>query len=802
MGDLFSLVGKISVEYSDALEKIETVSNTADEAAESLDEMDKSAEESQKSVEGSGEAAAGASGKFSKWEMVLANLASGAIQRIIDKTIELAQKIGELTVKAVGNYADYEQLVGGVETLFKDSSDELLGYAENAYKTAGLSANNYMETATSFAASLIQGLGGDTAKAVKLTDLAITDMSDNANKMGTDIASIQTAYQGFAKQNYTMLDNLKLGYGGTQEEMVRLINDSGILENKIKDLDGITFDQIIQAIHNIQDNLGITGTTAKEAGDTISGSWSSVQALFENILTKVGSQLAPVVMGFLQQLSSWMETVDWDAFSEKVGNAFGGLLDWIQQIDFTTFFETGLNGVLNFVEGLGGLIDKVVSVLDNFTSFMDILTALSPVIAGVTAALVAFKVAMAISSLINGVVTAFNAYKAANEGATIAQWLLNAAIHANPIMLIVTLIAGLIAAVITLWNTNENFRNAVIAVWEAIKSAFGTAIEAIKGFFSGLVEGVSAAWDTICNAIQVAIMFIGEILSAAVQIIALPFTFIWENCKEIITAAWEAIKGFVSSALEAISSTISSIWNAIVGFLSQILDGIKTKFTTIFNAIKSTITTIFNSIKSTVSTVMNAIKTAITSSIEAAKNTVSNLLNGIKTTFSTVFNGIKSFLSPVVDWLKGIFNFNWSLPKIKLPHFKISGSFSLNPPSVPHFGIEWYKKAMDEGMNQPTIFGYNPKSNRFLAGGEAGSETVVGTESLKEMIRNAVASENDYLAIRLDRIITLLTQFFSDYAYTEHKTVLSVNGRELSEAIVTDMDKELGKLWYRKDRGR
>ena len=144
MGDLFSLVGKISVEYSDALEKIETVSNTADEAAESIENMDKSAEESQKSVEGSGEAAAGASGKFSMWEMVLANLASGAIQRIIDKTVELAQKIGELTVKAVGNYADYEQLVGGVETLFKDSSDELLGYAENAYKTAGLSANNYM----------------------------------------------------------------------------------------------------------------------------------------------------------------------------------------------------------------------------------------------------------------------------------------------------------------------------------------------------------------------------------------------------------------------------------------------------------------------------------------------------------------------------------------------------------------------------------------------------------------------------------------------------------------------------------
>ena len=193
MGDVFSLVGKISVEYSDAVDKIETVTNAADDAAESMDGLDEAAENSKQSVDGSGNAAEGASGKFSKWEMVLANLASGAIQRIIDKTIELAQKIGDLTVKAVGNYADYEQLVGGVETLFKDSADTLIGYAEGAYKTAGLSANDYMETATSFAASLIQGLGGDTAKAVELTNLAITDMSDNANKMGTDMASIQAA---------------------------------------------------------------------------------------------------------------------------------------------------------------------------------------------------------------------------------------------------------------------------------------------------------------------------------------------------------------------------------------------------------------------------------------------------------------------------------------------------------------------------------------------------------------------------------------------------------------------------------
>lgn len=720
MGDLFSLVGKISVEYSDALEKIETVSNTADEAAESIGELDKSAEESQKSVEGSGNAAEGASGKFSKWEMVLANLASGAIQRIIDKSIELAQKIGDLTVQAVGNYADYEQLVGGVETLFKDSADELIGYADTAYKTAGLSANNYMETATSFAAALIQGLGGDTAKAVKLTDLAITDMSDNANKMGTDIASIQTAYQGFAKQNYTMLDNLKLGYGGTQEEMVRLINDSGILTKKIKDLDGITFDQIIEAIHKIQTNLDITGTTAKEAGSTISGSWSSVQALFENILTKVGEQLAPVVMGFLQQLSSWMESVDWDAFSAKVGEAFGGLLDWLQQIDFTTFFDAGLDGILNFIEGLGSLIDKVVSALAGFNNFLDMLVALSPAIAGVTVTVGLFAAAINFSSIVSAVTGVLS-------GLQTAVIAVNAAMAANPILLIVSLIAGLVTALVTLWNTNEGFREAVTAMWGAIKDFVGVAVEAIK-------------------------------------------------------------------------TTVVNVFNDIQSAISSILD-----------RIKSTFTTVWGSINSSVSSIVNTIKTAITTPIESAKTTVTNLLDGIKSSFSTVFNGIKSFLSPIVDWLKGIFNFSWSLPKIKLPHFNISGSFSLNPPSVPHFGIEWYKKAMEDGMimNQPTIFGFNPKSNKFLAGGEAGSETVVGTNNLMGMIQIAVDNSNmgivdaiNSQSLMIAKLTDMHSAFFNKYDGKDYKTVLNINGREFCEAVVEDMDEVLGENYRKRSRTR
>ncbi len=176
-----------------------------------------------------------------------------------------------------------EQQVGGVETLFKDSASTVIKNANMAYRTAQISANEYMSTVTSFSASLLQGgLGGDTAKAAEIANTALIDMADNANKMGTNMRDIQNAYQGFAKQNYTMLDNLKLGYGGTQAEMIRLINDSGVLNEKIEDLDNVTFDQMILAIHKIQENLGITGTSAKEASTTIEGSVNSAKAAWEN----------------------------------------------------------------------------------------------------------------------------------------------------------------------------------------------------------------------------------------------------------------------------------------------------------------------------------------------------------------------------------------------------------------------------------------------------------------------------------------------------------------------------------------
>lgn len=733
--DIFSLVGKITINYADAVNNIEKVSKSAKGTAETLEDVDKKAGGAGKSVEDAGQAAKNADSGFTTWKATLANLASTAITKVISGCTQLAAKIADVTKSAVGHYAEYEQLVGGVETLFKDSSGKLIDYAKKAYKTAGMSSNKYMDTATSFAASLIQGLGGDTAKAVELTNLAITDMSDNANKMGTDIGSIQDAYQGFAKQNYTMLDNLKLGYGGTQSEMIRLINDSGVLGEKIESLDNVTFDQMIEAIHKIQDNLGITGTTAAEAGTTISGSWSSVQALFENILTKVGSKLAPTVMGFLQQLSDWMETVDWDAFATSVGDALQRVFDWIQKIDFTTFFEKGMDGVENFLEKLGGLIEDVPKIIQTFKDW-------SPLIAGVAAGFVTLKVAMAISSLISAVSTAIGILTGVEETATVAQTGLNAAMDANPAVFIISIIAGLVAALITLWNTNDGFREAVTAAWDSVKEAFsnlaesiGEKIESIKNFFGNLKDAASEKFSAMKEVVSEKFSQIkgtmGTIMQAAKDTVSEKL----QNMKTAYAEHGGGINGIAAAAMEGVKGYYSAgytfIDNLTGGKLSAVADKFKSKMSEAKQAVLNKV---------------SEIKNSFSSGLGNAYSTVTNILGNIKNKFSSILEGAKNIVSNAINRIKSFFNFSWSLPKLKLPHISISGSFSLTPPSVPHFGIEWYKKAMDDGMimNQPTIFGYNAKSNQFLAGGEAGSETVVGTQSLMDMINSAVQdSDND-----------------------------------------------------------
>ena len=296
--------------------------------------------EYEKGLKNAKSSAGGLSGLFSKVGSVASTVGKG-IFTVAENVVKVsaaattagAAAVSALTTLAVKSYADYEQLVGGVETLYKDSAAKVQQYAADAYKTAGLSANEYMNTATTFAAALVSSLGGDTKQAAELANTAIGDMSDNANKMGTDMESIQNAYNGFSKQNYTMLDNLKLGYGGTKTEMERLIDDANKLNAAQGKTTNYTIDSyadIVSAIHDVQNEMGITGTTAKEAASTIRGSVGAAKSAWANLVTGVADDNAD----FGQLIS---------AFVDSVGTAASNIIPRV---------EVALNGAAKLIESL------------------------------------------------------------------------------------------------------------------------------------------------------------------------------------------------------------------------------------------------------------------------------------------------------------------------------------------------------------------------------------------------------------------------------------------------------------------
>ena len=288
----------------------------------------------------------------------------------------------------------------------------------------------------------------------------------------------------------------------------------------------------------------------------------------------------------------------------------------------------------------------------------------------------------------------------------------------------------------------ENCKEIILQAWEGIKTVVSTALESIK-------SAISTAWEAVKNVTSTVFEAVKSVASTVWNGIKSALTPIFSAIQSAVSTAWSRIKSTTSTVFEAVKSKASTAWEGTKSAISTAVDNaksavstgwgaIKTTTTTVFDAVKSAASTAWSGIKTTITTVIDSIKSAVSTGLNAVKTTASNILTGLKTAFTNVFDGIWKFVKGAVDKLKGIFNFNWSLPKIKLPHFSISGSFSLSPPSIPHISVQWYKKAMNNGMilNSPTIFGRS--GNTLLAGGEAGPEAVVGVSPLMEMIQSAV----------------------------------------------------------------
>lgn len=359
--------GKAAAKYGESDEKTQRWQQALNEAAATLNKMQSGLRNTSSGVEELGDDMREGSEKaLSFGDVLKANVASdfivSGIKAMASAIKEATAALVDLGKQSIMGFAEQEQLIGGVDTLFKESSAQVQQYANEAYKTAGLSANQYMETVTSFSASLLQSLGGDTKAAADKADQAITDMSDNANKMGTDMRSIQDAYQGFAKQNYTMLDNLKLGYGGTKQEMERLLADA-------EKFSGIKYDissyaDIVDAIHVVQTEMGITGTTAKEAATTIQGSANAMKSAWSNLITGMSNEnldLDKLVQNVIDSVNTFADNLlprlqtMLPRFAEGVTQLVNGLLPYVGPA-----MEMLLPA---FVQGVGGLVSGIVQAL-------------------------------------------------------------------------------------------------------------------------------------------------------------------------------------------------------------------------------------------------------------------------------------------------------------------------------------------------------------------------------------------------------------------------------------------------------
>nr|DAQ15589.1 MAG TPA: tail tape measure protein [Caudoviricetes sp.] len=373
---LAAQAGKAAATYGTNSVQAQKYEEQLNKARAKLLEMQHALQDTERGVDDLGkEMDNGGQKALSFGDLVKSNLASeaiiGGVKLMASAIKEAAEELVDLSKQAIQGFAEQEQLIGGVDTLFKTSSKQVQQYANEAYKTAGLSANEYMETVTSFSASLLQSLGGDTARAAAYADRAVTDMSDNANKMGTNMASIQDAYQGFAKQNYTMLDNLKLGYGGTKTEMERLIADASAMTaeqeklNVAVDAGDLSFGNIVNAISVMQEHLGIAGTTAEEAEKTIEGSAKAMKSAWQNLVTGMADEnldLSALIDNFVESIQTFLD----DNLIPRIQTMLPRMVEALTQLigAMTPYIAPALQMLLPvIVQGISALVSGIVQAL-------------------------------------------------------------------------------------------------------------------------------------------------------------------------------------------------------------------------------------------------------------------------------------------------------------------------------------------------------------------------------------------------------------------------------------------------------
>lgn len=743
------------------------------------------------------------------------NTKGAALMQTADQLSAVGDKIQDIGTKAMDAYSETENAVTKVNAYFGETG-QAAEESANVIKSVYSDGVGESMDSVADAVLMVKKNLGDLSETdlTNLTQQAITLDELYGIDMNETLRGVNSLMQQYGLTAQEAMDYIVVGtqngldktneLGDNLSEYAGKFSQAGysaseyfqLLDNGLKN-GAYNLDKVNDAINEVTTRL-VDGTIGESIGSfstktqELFTSWQNGGAtqkqVIDSIVADIGNctnqqealNLAALAFGtmaedgnlkFITSLTSVGST--YDSVKGSAQGMFDATTTPMQQMESNTrklqqalvplgeklaeLANAILPPLVSVITTIGGWFERLPGPVQNFVIILGALlaafTALTPVIAAISVAMGALNVSML------------------------------------PIIAVIAAVAAAIAGIIAIIQNWGAITQWFGELWNTICTGIGAMVDSLKAWFSNLWTHLQSVWEGICNVVQTAVMLLGSIIQGAVDIITLPFQMIWENCKGIVSSVWEGVKSVVSSAIHAVSSTISSVmgaiknvistvWNAISSKVSSVLNTIKTTVSTVFNAVKSVASSIWNGIKSVISSVVDGIKSKVSSVFNGVKSTVTSIFNGIKSTATSVWNGIKdAIIKPVeaaknavkgiIDKITGFFSgMKLELPKIKLPHFKISGKLSLSPPSVPHLSIDWYK----EGgiLTKPTVFGMNGSS--LMAGGEAGKEAVLPLKGFYDQLEHILSSRMN--TGKMEQYLAVIANNSSKGIYLEDGTLV------------------------------
>lgn len=743
------------------------------------------------------------------------NTKGAALMQTADQLSAVGDKIQDIGTKAIDAYSETENAVTKVNAYFGETG-QAAEESANVIKSVYSDGVGESMDSVADAVLMVKKNLGDLSETdlTNLTQQAITLDELYGIDMNETLRGVNSLMQQYGLTAQEAMDYIVVGtqngldktneLGDNLSEYAGKFSQAGysaseyfqLLDNGLKN-GAYNLDKVNDAINEVTTRL-VDGTIGESIGSfstktqELFTSWQNGGAtqkqVIDSIVADIGNctnqqealNLAALAFGtmaedgnlkFITSLTSVGST--YDSVKGSAQGMFDATTTPMQQMESNTrklqqalvplgeklaeLANAILPPLVSVITTIGGWFERLPGPIQNFVIILGALlaafTALTPVIAAISVAMGALNVSML------------------------------------PIIAVIAAVAAAIAGIIAIIQNWGAITQWFGELWNTICTGIGAMVDSLKAWFSNLWTHLQSVWEGICNVVQTAVMLLGSIIQGAIDIITLPFQMIWENCKGIVSSVWEGIKSVVSSAIHAVSSTISSVMGAIKNVISTVWNAISSKVSSVLNAIKTTVSTIFNAVKSVASSVWNGIKSVISSVVDGIKSKVSSVFNGMKSTVTSIFNGIKStatsvwngikdaIIKPVeaaknavkgiIDKITGFFSgMKLELPKIKLPHFKISGKLSLSPPSVPHLSIDWYK----EGgiLTKPTVFGMNGSS--LMAGGEAGKEAVLPLKGFYDQLEHILSSRMN--TGKMEQYLAVIANNSSKGIYLEDGTLV------------------------------